>query len=65
MKKDPEAFTIKIHGKVFDYRIAGNLDLDHVKAFFGEKYIVKELWSGGRHVFGILIKDNQELFLKL
>ncbi|MBI3103659.1 hypothetical protein HYZ05_01840 [Candidatus Daviesbacteria bacterium] len=41
------------------------LDLDNIKSFFDKHYSVKKLWSGGRHILGILGKEDKTLFLKL
>lgn len=60
-----KAFQIIVSGKTLDYRLGKKLNLDQVKAFFKKKYQVRKIWSGGRHVLGILEKDNKELFLKL
>ncbi len=65
MRGNLKAFEIKVNGKILDYRLGENLDLEAVKAFFAKKYTVKKLWYGGRHVLGILVKDDKELFLKL
>lgn len=60
-----KAFEIKVNGKVLDYRIAGSLDLDEVRKFFQEKYVIKNLRQEGRHVLGILEHNGKEVFLKL
>ena len=60
-----KAFQIKVNGKILDYRLGAELDLDEIKAFFAKKYQVVKLWSAGRHVVGTLRKDNRELWLKL
>ena len=60
-----KAFQVKANGKLLDYRLGQKLDLDDVRAFFSKKYKIKKLWSGGRHLLGIISKNNQELFLKL
>jgi len=59
------AFKIRVDGKILDYRLGKNLNLDDVKNFFSKKYKVKKLWQGARHVLGELEKSNQKLFLKL
>lgn len=59
------AFQIKIGNKILDYRLGKNLDLELVRTFFEKKYVVRKIWSGGRHIFGILEKNNKTLFLKL
>ncbi len=60
-----KAFQITVNGKKLDYRLGKKLNLDQVKTFFEKKYVVRKLWSGGRHVLGILEKGNKILFLKL
>lgn len=60
-----KAFQIKIDGKILDYRLGKKLDLNKVKRFFIKKYNVRRIWSGGRHILGILEKNNKKLFLKL
>ena len=65
MRKHLGAFKIRIGGKILDYRLGKNLNLDDVKNFFSKKYKVKKLWQGPRHVLGELEKPNRKLFLKL
>ncbi len=65
MGKTLKAFQIMVGGRIFDYRLGENLDLELIKTFFQKKYTVKKIWSGGRHVLGILEKDKKTLFLKL
>src|SRR3990167_761169 len=65
MGKRLGAFKIGVDGKILDYRLGKNLNLDDVKNFFSKKYKVKKLWQGARHVLGELEKSNQNLFLKL
>jgi hypothetical protein len=65
MQNDLKAFQVKVQGKIVDYRLGKNIDLEEVNAFFEKKYRVKKLWAGGRHVLGELVKDNTALFLKL
>lgn len=67
-----KAFEVKVNGKILDYRLGKQLDLDKIgpllnkaRAFFEKKYKVLKLWSGGRHMLGILGKDKRQLFLKL
>ena len=60
-----KAFEIKANGKILDYRITKNLDLDKVIDFFSQKYKVIKIWQESRHVLGIIEKKNQKLFLKL
>ncbi len=60
-----KAFQIKVNDKTLDYRLGAELNLNQVKTFFEKKYIVRKLWSGGRHILGILEKDHKELFLKI
>ena len=63
MGKRLGAFKIGVDGKILDYRLGKNLNLDDVKNFFSKKYKVKKLWQGARHVLGELEKSNQKLFL--
>lgn len=65
MRKDLKAFQIKVNGRILDYRLGKELDLDQARAFFERRYLIKKLWSGGRHVLGVLEKDNEIFFLKL
>lgn len=60
-----KAFQITLNGKILDYRLGKKLNLDKIRGFFEKKYSVRKLWSGGRHILGILEKDNKTLFLKL
>lgn len=60
-----KAFQVRVNGEILDYRLGEKLNLEKVRSFFEKKYLVKKLWSGGRHVLGILEKNNQILFLKL
>lgn len=59
------AFKIKVDGKVLDYRLGCDLNLDKVREFFEKKYKVVKIWQGGRHVLGVLEKGGREYFLKL
>lgn len=65
MQKNIKAFQLKVNGKLLDYRLGQKLDLGNVEAFFSKKYKVKKLWPGGRHLLGIIKKNNKELLLKL
>lgn len=60
-----KAFQVRTKGQVLDYRLGQELNLNEVRAFFEKRYIVKKLWSGGRHILGILEKNNKSSFLKL
>lgn len=60
--------SFKVHSgkKLLDYRLGKFLDLKKIKAFFQEKgYKIKNLGNGGRHVVGVLVKDEKVYFLKL
>jgi len=59
------AFKIEVGGKILDYRLGSDLDLDEVRKFFEKKYKVNKIWQGGRHVLAFLEKNNRKLFLKL
>ncbi|HBQ50958.1 TPA: hypothetical protein DD690_03175 [Candidatus Daviesbacteria bacterium] len=65
MQGDLKAFQIMVNDKLLDYRLGEKLDLSKAESFFKRKYFVRKLWSGGRHILGILEKDNKLLFLKL
>ena len=66
MSRKIEAFNIKVRGKILDYRLGRDLDLNSVKIFFQrKKYKVKKLYSGGRHVLGELERRGIIFFLKL
>lgn len=65
MGKRLGAFKIRVDGKILDYRLGNDLNLDDVKNFFSRKYKVKKLWQGPRHVLGELEKSHQKLFVKL
>lgn len=65
MRKHLKAFQINVAGKVLDYRLGKLLDLDQVRAFFEKRYKVAKIGSGGRHILGILEKNDKNLFLKL
>lgn len=60
-----KAFQIRVKNKILDYRLGNELDLNKIRDFFQKKYRVIKIWSGGRHVLGILKKGNNKLFLKL
>lgn len=65
-QKDLEAFKIKAHGKILDYRLGAVLELDKVRTFFERKYKVNDIWSNGsRHILGSVEHANKNLFLKL
>ncbi|MCL5438761.1 MAG: hypothetical protein M1268_02095 [Patescibacteria group bacterium] len=59
------AYKIKVNGKILDYRLGNNLNLDDVKSYFEKEYKVEKLWQETRHVVGYLKKVDRELFLKL
>ncbi|OGD87245.1 hypothetical protein A2164_04325 [Candidatus Curtissbacteria bacterium RBG_13_35_7] len=65
MQNNIGAFFINVNGRVLDYRIGKELDLNIINNFFEKEYKVRKLWSGGRHVLGILEKSDKKLFLKL
>jgi len=65
MKSPRKAFEVEVQGKVVDYRSGGPVDLQAVEGYFKKSYSVKKLWNVGRHVLGILSKDNNDFFLKL
>ncbi|MBU1126896.1 hypothetical protein KKF11_00950, partial [Patescibacteria group bacterium] len=60
-----DSFKIQKDGKILDYRLGENLNLDKIKDYFRKNYYVKKLWQGSRHILGILEKDNVIYFLKL
>ena len=60
-----KAFQIKIGGQILDYGLGKQLSLEKIRSFFKKSYEVKNLWTGGRHVLGILERDDRKLFLKL
>lgn len=60
-----DAFKVKRDGKVLDYRVGQELNLDEVRAYFSKDFTIRKLWKGGRHVLGVVEKDEKELFLKL
>lgn len=59
------AFKIEKDGKEYDYRLGKDLNLQEATAFFSKRYKIVKLWSGSRHVLGILERNNQLYFLKL
>jgi len=65
MGKNLKAFKIKSKGKVLDYRLGRDLDLNDINKFFSKKFKVEKVWSNPRHVLGVLRKNNNKLFLKL
>lgn len=65
MSRNLNSFKIQAGNKILDYRTGRNLNLAEVKAFFSKKYQVQNIWSGPRHIFGLLKKGNITLFLKL
>lgn len=65
MQKNLKAFQVMVNGKILDYCLGKKLDLSKVESFLKKKYYVRKLWSGGRHILGILEKENKLLFLKL
>lgn len=60
-----KSFKIRVGGKILDYHLGKELDLKKVKYFFRKKYKVVQLWSGGRHILGILEKGGEIFFLKM
>ena len=60
-----KAFEVRANGKVLDYRLGKDLDLEEVGKFFRKNYNVKKIWQEKRHVVGILEKNNVHYFLKL
>lgn len=65
MNKNLDAFKIKVDGRVLDYRLGRDLDLNDVNKFFSKKYEIEKIWSAPRHVLGIIRKSNNKLFIKL
>lgn len=59
------AFKIKVGGKLFDYRLGQDLDLEPARNFFSRRYKILKFWQEGRHVLGHLEKEGKKLFLKL
>lgn len=60
-----EAFKLKYKGRVLDYRIGQNQDLDAVANFFSPRYKIHSIENSHRHVIGTLQSNNQYFFLKL
>lgn len=61
-----KAFKVKVRDKTLDYRKGKSLDLKKISNFFSKKgYQVKNLESASRHVVGQLLKNRQNLFLKI
>lgn len=60
-----KAFQIIVNGKILDYRLGENKNLDKIRNFFEKKYTIKKLIPGGRHILGVLEKNKRTLFLKL
>lgn len=60
-----KAFEVEVNGKVFDYRVGQPVDTAAVQEFLERTYVVKKLWNAGRHVLGVLTKDNTDFFFKL
>ncbi len=65
MNKDLKAFQIEVNGRILDYRLGRDLDLNDVRNFFEKNYNVTRIWKGARHVLGLLEKYNHKLILKL
>lgn len=59
------AFTVEHNGKLLDYRIGRDVDLEAIRGHFSPRYEVKRLWRHPRHVLGFLQKGNEKLFLKV
>lgn len=59
------SFKILKDGKLLDYRLGEDLDLDKVRSFFEQSYHIEKIQRGARHILGILSKDNKTYFLKL
>ena|SRR3990167_6103331 len=59
------AFKIEVDGKILDYRLGSDLDLDEVRKYFEKKYEVERIYTGGRHVLGELKQGGKKYFLKL
>ena len=61
-----KAFDVKANGKIYDYRVGADLNLNEVKNFFEEKeYKIIKIWQEKRHVVSVLKKEKNEYFLKL
>lgn len=59
------SFKVVSGKKILDYRLGESLDLNEGKLFFQRNYHVKKIWNGGRHILGILTKNDKTYFLKL
>jgi hypothetical protein len=59
------SFQVRKNGKVFDYRVGKNLDLEKIRDFFSRKYTVERIWQEKRHAVGFLKKDEKEFFVKI
>lgn len=60
-----DAFRVKVNGKLLDYRRGAKLDLNEVCEFFANKYKIRKIWSGARHIFADLERSDRGYFLKL
>lgn len=60
-----KSFKIRSGKKILDYQKSESIDLKKVEFFFRKDYSVEKIWTGSRHVFGILSKKGQKFFLKL
>lgn len=65
MGKDLNAFKIKVNGKILDYRVGNDLNLEDIKTFFSQNYQIEKIWPAPRHILGILKRDKSRVFLKL
>ena len=65
MSSSLRSFKIHIGKKILDYRVGEQLNLKDIKSFFQKKYKIEKIWSGPRHIFSILIKNQNKYFLKL
>ncbi|MBI2330083.1 hypothetical protein HYU94_01720 [Candidatus Daviesbacteria bacterium] len=59
------SFKIYSGKKILDYRLGEQLNLKEIRIFFQKEYIIKKIWSGPRHVLGVLAKEDKTYFLKL
>lgn len=62
---DLKSFKIYSNGKILDYRLGEQFNLNNLKSFFQKDYDVEKIWSGPRHILGILIKNKIKYFLKV
>ncbi|MDP3948098.1 MAG: hypothetical protein Q8P87_00110 [bacterium] len=60
-----KSFKVRLGDRFLDYRLGKDLDLQKIKHFFQDKYRIKKMWKGPRHILGILTKNNVDYFLKL